>query len=243
MGKKEKLIREYFSLRHQFDINEGENCLAIFPEIPTPNDIYEWSRSFKVIDLEDKIASVNRAISEQEKKLQTKAYFSTEEGSKLKKHLENKLEEVYNKIDDLKNQYHDKLNDLIVSNLGDKFTTIFDGCSNRCSMEIGLKNTDPERDNFVFEFGHRFEIDYSKKWFCNSNYEMNINYGTLGSFNGMTDENRIAYISGFGKFVSNVELKNTMINLFKEFMSKSSVLIKETEEINNRLSDPLNYNK
>jgi len=34
-----------------------------------------------------------------------------------------------------------------------------------------------------------------------------------------------------------------MINLFKEFMSKSSVLIKETEEINNRLSDPLNYNK
>ena len=239
MGKKEKLIIEYFALRHQFDVNEGENCSRPWNEIPSPWEIRDWMREYKVIDLEEKVAAVKRSLEAQAKKIKVKEYFETKEGSKVKTNLEARREELFTEHKNLENEYGTKLNNMIVNVLGDKFITDFNGSSDRCHMCIGIKNTDKDRKGFTFKFGHEFEMTYEKHWFRDDcDLELKINYGTLGHFNAITDEDRIAYIVGFGKFLENIALKEEVISTFKEFIKKETVISNEANEIYDKLNNP-----
>ena len=238
MGKKEKLIIEYFALRHQFDVNEGENCKHVWKEVPYPYEIEKWKKEYKVMDLEDKVASVKRSLEAQAKKLRIKKYFETEEGAKVKADLEARQEELYTERKHLEEAYGAKLDKMIVGVIGNKFTTSFNGSSDCCQMGIGIINNDEKRKGFTFKFGHEFEMRYERNWCRTNDFELLINYGTLGSFNAINDEDRIAYIVGFGKFLENVELKNNVITLFKEFMSKVAVITNEADKIYNKLINP-----
>ena len=238
MGKKEKLIIEYFALRHQFDVNEGENCKRVWNPVPSPSEVRDWMREYKVMDLEDKVASVKRSLEAQAKKLRIKEYFETEEGAKVKADLEARREELYTERKHLEEAYGAKLDKMIVDVIGNKFTTNFNGSSDRCHMEIGIINTDEKRKGFTFKFGHDFEMTYEKNWCRTDDFELSINYGTLGSFNAMKDEDRIAYIIGFGKFLENVELKNNIIAIFKEFMTEVGVITNEANKIYDKLNNP-----
>ena len=239
MGKKEKLIIEYFALRHQFDVNEGENCSRPWNETPSPWEIRDWMREYKVIDLEEKVAAVKHSLEAQAKKIKVKEYFKTEEGSKVKANLEARREELFTEHKNLENEYGTKLNNMIINVLGDKFITDFNGSSDRCHMCIGIKNTDEKRKGFTFKFGHEFEMTYEKRWFRDDcDFELNINYGTLGSFNAISDEDRIAYIVGFGKFLENIALKEEVISTFKEFIEKEIVISNEANEIYDKLNNP-----
>lgn len=240
MGQKEKLIYEYFALRHKFDVNEGTNCKIVWKPIPTESEIREYKNSYKVIDLEEKVAAIKRSLESQEQKIRVKEYFATEEGTKLKAELEARQVELYIEAKNLKDKYNTILHDKIISVLGNKFTTTFSGSSYCCCMEIGIINTDEKRKGFTFKFGHEFDLRYEKNWCNNNELELSINYGALGSFNGINDEDRIAYIVGFGKFLENNELKNDIINIFKEFMTKDAVISNESKKICNKLNNPFN---
>ena len=54
----------------------------------------------------------------------------------------------------------------------------------------------------------------------------------------ISDEDRIAYIIGFGKFLENVELKNNVIAIFKEFMTEVAVITNEANKIYDKLNNP-----
>jgi len=240
MGKKEKLILEYFALRHQFDVNEGDNCKNPWNEIPTKGEIREWMGKYKVIDLEGKIEAVKNSLEFQNKRLKIKAYYNTKEGSDLKEYLESKREYLYNKFMDLQKEYHTNINNLVVDFLGNKFTTVFVGDKYSCRLEIGIINNDKNRKGLDFKFGHDFTVTYDSNWYKTdkTKYELNISCASIDSFNAITDKDRIDYVIGFGKFVSNTELKNKIIDLFKEFINLAGNIFDEIDAINNKLNNP-----
>lgn len=240
MGKKEKLIIEYFALRHQFDVNEGDNCKKPWNEEPTKGEIREWMGKYKVIDLEEKIEAVKNSLEFQNKRLKIKAYYNTKEGADLKEYLESKREYFYNKFMNLQKEYHTNINNLVVDVLGNKFTTVFVGDKYSCRLEIGIINNDKNRKGLNFKFGHDFTVTYDSNWYKTdkTKYELNISCASIGSFNAITDKDRIDYVIGFGKFVSNTELKNKIIDLFKEFINLAGNISDEIDAINNKLNNP-----
>ena len=66
-ARKIHLIREYFKYRYEFA--KLHNSETNFREEPTDNDIANYSKSFKIIDLEDKIAAVQLQIDNTKKRL------------------------------------------------------------------------------------------------------------------------------------------------------------------------------
>ena len=79
MGQKEKLIRQYFALKHKFDMNE--NCERPCPAEPIEKDIRSMQKEFKVMDLEYKISCVETALKNQAIRIEREKYFATEEGN------------------------------------------------------------------------------------------------------------------------------------------------------------------
>lgn len=245
MRQKEILIREYFALKHAFDVNEGDNALTIFPAVPTEEEINSFSRAFKVIDLQDKIEAVKNAIEKQAEKIKIKEYFETEEGRKFKNDIETKisnLREIYKSVE---NSYIEKISNLIGNFLGDKFTSVMYFDSDSCHIEIGLKNTDNDRKGFTFEFGHSFNVYYGKRVSYNKEtkkweheYALKMNYGTLGEFDVMKDLNRIYYLEGLGKFVADYNIKFSIQTFIKGAISELSKIKLDVEKYDNMLKNP-----
>ena len=245
MRQKEILIREYFALKHAFDVNEGDNAIAIFPAVPSDEEIESFSRAFKVIDLQDKIEAVKNAIEKQTDKIKIREYFETEEGRKFKTDMETKisnLREIYKSVE---NSYIEKISNLISNFLGNRFTSIVNFNPDSCHIEIGLKNTDKDRKNFEFEFGHSFNLHYGIRGFYNKEtqkyereYSLRMNYGTLGEFDAMKDLNRIYYLEGLGKFVADYKIKFNIQTFIKGAISELSKIKLDVKKYDNMLKNP-----
>ena len=83
MSQKEKLIRQYFALKHKFDMNES--CKKPYPAEPTEKDIHSMQKEFKVMDLEYKISCVETALKDQAIRIEREKHFTTDEGKLTKK--------------------------------------------------------------------------------------------------------------------------------------------------------------
>lgn len=246
MTQKEKLIREYFSLKHEFDVNEGDNAKAIFPAVPSEEDINSFSREFKVIDLQDKIEAVKNAIEKQVEKIKIKKYFETPEGMEYKNSIETKLESLRDTYKVVEKSYVDKLTTLVNDFLGNNFTSDFWFNYKSCKGEIGIINNDKDRPGFTFKFGHSFNVsydnilgNYSKETHTyDHKYKLEVNYGTLGAFDVINDIDRINYIAGFGKFVSATNIKLSMVELMKTGISRLNEISNEIDKFENMLKNP-----
>jgi hypothetical protein len=246
MRHKEILIREYFSLKHEYDINEGDNALAIFPAVPSEDEINEYSREFKVIDLQDKIEAVKNAIEKQSEKIKIKKYFETPEGMEYKNAIETKIESLTDTYKTIENLYVSKLSNLVNNFLGNNFTSEFWFNYKSCKGEIGIINNDEDRPGFTFKFGHSFNISYDnvlgnynkETHTYDHEYKLELNYGTLGAFDLIKDTDRINYITGFGKFVSATDIKLSMVELMKSGISRLNEINDEIIKLTNKLKHP-----
>lgn len=236
MGKKEKLIREYFNLRHQFDINEGENCIKIWRPVPTLSEIRDYMKSYKVIDLEDKVAAVRNSLEKQAKKIKVKKYFETEEGKKFKEENEAKRNELENIFNVVSKSYAEKVENIINKFLGGNFISKFYFVYDSCRGEVGIKNNDEDRPGFTFKFGHSFNVSYDSHF--GKNYKFEMNYGTLGTFDIINDNDRAEYLLGMGKFASSKELHDILLNIMIEGIEKLKSLNKELDNIDDKLKNP-----
>lgn len=246
MTQKEKLIREYFSLKHDFDINEGDNALAIFPAEPSNEDIYTYSREFKVINLQDKINAVKDAIERQKEKIKIKKYFETPEGIEYKNSIETKLKSLSDTYKAVEKSYIDKLTTLVNDFLGSNFTSDFWFNYKSCRGEIGIINNDKDHTGFTFKFGHSFNVSYDnilgnynkETHTYDHEYKLEVNYSTLGAFDVINDTDRINYIAGFGKFVSATNIKLSMVELMKTGISRLNEISNEIDKFENMLKNP-----
>lgn len=229
MTKKEKLAIEYLTLRKEFDGPDFNTNI-------TTNQMWYLAKNFRVIDLEDKIAAVKHAIEDKANQLKKEAYFVTEEGKELKEELEFERSTLIN----LRNNYITTTEGLIIDMIqelvGEDWTcNISLGC-NSALLEIGLKNTDKER-NFQFEFGHDFEIRYDNHPF-GEDKRFTMNYGTLGSFDLNNNEYRKKYIFGMGTMVNNDEFLNHIKTYLMILIDNCKKLGEKIDKIDDTLNNP-----
>lgn len=239
MSQKEKLIRQYFVLKHRFDLNEPD-CSKVCPSEPTPTDIRYMSKEFKVMDLEYKISCVETALKNQAIRLEREKYFTTEEGKLAKENAENEKANLWaqhkNLIIELENWLNKELHYLFGDNWKCKFNTGYKSIHG----EIGVINKDPEREGFDFEFGHSFDIYFDLYNFGESKPRFEMNYGCLGSFDLFEDTYRSEYLEGQGRFANNKKLLHDLFDKCKDIVNRNELLAEKQREIEKFLENPLN---
>lgn len=234
MTKKETLIREYFALKHRFDLNEP-GCSKVYPSEPTPVDIRYMSKEFKVVDLEEKIEYVKRAIEEQKFEKKKAEFFATTEGAKMYDNLHssiNALRECYTNTLEI---FKKEITNEIVSFLGSNF-----GChvsSNEIEIGVVEKNSERLNKGFDLKFGHTFSVRFNDFHYKAKENYLEVNYPTMGSFT-MDDTDRIDYISGMAKFLGNKALQELILEKFNTLKHDLYTIDNEISENKRKLNNP-----
>ena len=239
MSQKEKLIRQYFALKHRFDLNEP-GCSKVCPSEPTPTDIRYMSKEFKVADLEYKISAVEDSLRRQAVRIERENYFATEEGKKAKENAENEKKLLWEEHKKLMIELKDWLNNELRYLYGDNWLCTVNAGYKSVNLEIGVKNKNPERPGFVFEFGHSFNVYFDLDHFGKPGPRFEMNYGCLGSFDLFTDTYRSEYLEGQGKFANNKKLLQDLFDKCMNIEKRNEVLENKMREIEKFLENPLN---
>lgn len=239
MGQKEKLIRQYFALKHCFDLNEP-GCSKVYPSEPTLADIRYMSKEFKVADLEYKISAVESSLCRQAVRIERENYFATEEGKLAKENAENEKANLWNQHKNLIIELENWLNNELRYLYGDNWLCTVSSGYKSVNLEIGVKNKNPERPGFVFEFGHSFNVYFDLDHFGKPEPRFEMNYGCLGSFDLFTDTYRSEYLEGQGKFANNKKLLQDLFDKCKDIVNRNEVLENKMREIEKFLENPFN---
>ena len=237
MTQKEKLINEYFTLKNQYEVNEGKEVQK-FDNFVARGDYYYYSKHYKVYELQEMIANMKASLERQAFEKQKKDYYNTEEGMKIKEELTAQLDAIRDEHDELEKMISKKVDTLITKALGDKFATVFATGYKSVKIEVGIK----EGENGL-KFGHTFEVAYKEniqyvngEW--TKEYDFEMNYGTMGSFSLTANEDRVTYLNGMGQFVGNKELQNELQELFIDYITMENVICKRYNKIENQLKNP-----
>lgn len=236
MSQKEKLIRQYFALKHKFDMNE--NCERPCPAEPTEKDIRLMQKEFKVMDLEYKISCIETALKNQAICIEREKYFATEEGKLAKENAENEKTNLWtqhkNLITELENWLNKEIHYLLGNNWLCKATTGY----HSVRISIGMKNIHPEKNCDDYEFGHSFEITYYKDCFYKPDVHFEMNYGCLGSFDLFKDTYRSEYLEGQGRIANNKKLLKDLFDKIEDIENRNTELEKKIKEIERWLENP-----
>lgn len=238
MTQKEKLITELYELKSQYYKNEGKEN----PWRDTPNyaDFYRMSRDYKVYELEQQVKDAQQSLQQQRIRLEREAYWQTEAGAKQKAQLEEALEMLRKRHEEIELNLHSEVEKLAKEFLGDAFVCSYASIGyHGLKIEIGVENTEkPGRALF----GHKFEISYGRGFLREDGMKLEMNYGTLGSFDLQQDKNRITYLQGMAKVASNNHLKNALIDLFNDCIKKEEACSREYNHLKKLLDNPLAQN-
>lgn len=224
-SKKILLATSYVELKKEFD---GESFKAGLKD-HNP----EWLAShFTAASLEEKIEAVKNALESKKKRLALEAYYETEEGQEFLADIDNKLAWYANDCRFLKNQFEHDVELLLNKLLGDGWGVNYSNSLGGGNVEIGLLNTDPNR-NFKFEFGHSFTIYWELKDWKTNKERLEMNYGTMGAFD-LNDPNglRKKYLFGMAIVANNTEFLRILSNMFKELDKKMSEIYFKMDKLN-----------
>ena len=105
---------------------------------------------------------------------------------------------------------------------------------------MALKNKNPERSGFTFEFGHSFNVYFDLDHFSKPGPRFEMNYGCLGSFDLFTDTYRSEYLEGQGKFANNKKLLQDLFDKCMDIEKRNELLAEKQREIEKFLENPLN---
>ncbi len=238
MSQKEKLIRQYFALKHKFDMNE--NCERPCPAEPTEKYIRSMQKEFKVMDLEYKISCVETALKNQAIRIEREKYFATDEGKLAKENAENEKDNLWAQHKNLIAELENWLNKEIHYLLGDNWLCRVNTGYHSVRISIGMKNIHPENSCGDYEFGHSFEVTYDKDCFYKPDARFEMNYGCLGSFDLFKDTYRSEYLEGQGRFANNKKLLKDLFDKIADVENRNTELEKKMKEIEKWLKNPTN---
>jgi len=202
------------------------------------------SREFSVMDLKEKIEAVESALDAANKRVLAEKYW--EKHPKKKESLENKLQNLYNSIENRNIEIREAIKEKIKSVLGDRWTCTLNFNYDGATMEIGIENNDPKNPGYTFKFGHDFDLYFDKEYNLtkgeyDKEYELRMNYGSLGTFNLTGDKNkdRIAFITGMSVFITNDFLINFIKKQLTRGCKENMKNREEIKQVENTLKNPI----
>lgn len=231
MGIKEKLANQYLELKKQYDGSE-------FKENLSTNKVSYLVNEFKKVDLEDKIHAMETAIKAKELRLKKEAFYATPEGEKYKKDLEERRELFIHVRKTIIKGVEGFVQNFLNEYIGEGWGCQFSHGWNRAHLSVGLRAFTPERveKEYFFEFGHEFEITWDKEDFGRG--ELQMNYGTLGSFDLENGEGRLKYLRGMAEFADNKGWINKLKERFVDANAKLMEINRNIDEVDDKLKNP-----
>ena len=231
MGIKEKLANQYLELKKQYDGPE-------FKENLSTNKVSYLVNEFKKVDLEDKIHAMETAIKAKELRLKKEAFYATPEGEKYKKDLEERRDLFIHVRKTVIKGVEGFVQNFLNEYIGEGWGCQFSHGWNRAHLSVGLRAFTPERveKGYFFEFGHEFEITWDKEDFGRG--ELQMNYGTLGSFDLENGEGRLKYLRGMAEFADNKGWINKLKERFVDANAKLMEINRNIDEVDDKLKNP-----
>ena len=231
MGIKEKLANQYLELKKQYDGPE-------FKENLSTNKVSYLVNEFKKVDLEDKIRAMETAIKAKALILKKEAFYATPEGEKYKKDLEERRELFINVKKTVIGGVEGFVQRFLNEYIGEGWGCQFSHGWNRAHLSVGLRAFTPEgiEKGYFFEFGHEFEITWDKEDFGRG--ELQMNYGTLGSFDLENGEGRLKYLRGMAEFADNKGWINKLKERFVDANAKIMEINRNIDEVDDKLKNP-----
>ena len=207
MTRKEKLFAEVNELVGKY------NAMIEGHEGFRPRNNYENSRwiTWKCDGLVNEIEAMKRLIDDTELKLRIEAYWLTDEGSVLKESLNKQKMAIETTIDEIDEMWGNEIRKMFIPFLNDDWVIR----PFKSLIEIGLKDPESNYPDGIL-FGHSFEI-YHKECNYNGDTKVEINYGTMGSFDPKVNTSRVIYLQGMTAIAGNTELIDNLHQAFKQW--------------------------
>jgi hypothetical protein len=230
MTKKEKLFGEVNALVEKYNsmIDGHENYRK--REKYSNNYRHNW----KIVELETEIVRMNNLIDEFNRDLKIKCYWLSDEGAARKKVIEKKMDSIENEIDEIDEIWQNEIIKLISPFLNSDW--VIRPFNTR--IDIGLRDVESKYPDGIL-FGHSFDIYFNNKWNYNDGTKIEINYGTMGSFDPIVNKSRVIYLQGMSNIVSNIELLEKIHQAFKQWNKILRDKRREYDRLNSELKNPL----
>ena len=229
MTQKEKLFigANELSMRYKNLIDENNLSTSAWLYGKTFAD--GFNHKYTCSELRDTIKTINNMIDSVLYNIDVNAFYSTDEGMKLKNELSeaiNKCEtEYWESFENDKKHVKEMILSLLPKNWDCK---VYD-----TSLTIGIK--DNKQPN-SFLFGHSFDAYYNS---FGSNKTLEFNYGTLGGFNPLEAVTRVEFIKGISIIISNVELITELNKIYTKMYIERRNYYNTIDELTHKLKYPI----
>ena len=141
---------------------------------------------------------------------------------------DNRVTEYYN----LSSKYFNEINDHLRKTIGMDNIGINTMSTRNMSIGIIEKTIDDGTEiRNVLKFGHSFDLFMCNQFYANGEEKfLEMNYGTMGSFNPETDASRVQLLVLISKYASNLELHNYIKNKMMDFFNEVRAIEKNVED-------------
>lgn len=189
---------------------------------------------YKKFELENELECAKTRLDLSIKEKARREWLKTDEGKKAIEEYEKKENEIHEKLKEYASNSMEKVRNLIKEFLGERWS-----CNGDTRyMYVGLleKGVETPEHSGHFIFGHTFDLYFDHDYAYENGMEgetfvPRINYGCLGAFKPMNDEDRVEFLNGLAKFSGNKELINELRNISIEVSKYKTEIGKKCVEL------------
>lgn len=229
MTRKEKLFAEVNELIEKYNaMIEGHDGFS--PRKKCENNYWV---TWKCNDLINEIDRIKNLIADFELRMKINEYWLTDEGAARKASLEKRIAAAEQAFEDTDEMWVKGITEMIMPHLTDGDWVVRPRTS---GVEIGLRDPEGTYPNTML-FGHSFEFFYSN-WHYKGETTLELNYGTMGSFDPLNAINRVVYLQGMTKIATNGELIKNLHQAFDQWDTMYRENRKNYNELTRELKNP-----
>lgn len=229
MTQKEKIFREWYSIKNEVSRLKGEKIMNVDLAVRRHN-----LSSFKVKDLEQLVEIEKRYLESVIKETEVKRFYETEEGVECKAKYEKQKKDLIAKRKNYILDFRLYLENFIKSWLGEKWVVkIPDYFS--CEIAVG------ENYESLTSANPFFELYYPCKYFNEEKFECKIY--TCQHINPCDSKDNGVFFLGIAKLTNDVKNATYLKNILSEFTDNLCSIDGEIDEVENKLGKPLEHLK
>lgn len=234
MTQKEKLYEQVLIVENEYKALKGDKHLVAIEGMKNSGILGMNAKGYSLAELKTRLAIAEKQVEAAKQAKAVEEYFSTPEGAKRKRILEEGREYNIEVMRHNRDYYVAEAKALIEPMLPENWKMY---CTEVAYINIFLTNpVDGEK-----VFGHEFELRLNTEWDKEDKviYTIASNMGTMGSFDPTRDIERVSLYKVFADIISNKQL----IEDLKSVMIQADASKQKSREniriINNQLKNPL----
>lgn len=229
MTQKEKIFREWYSIKNEVSRLKGEKIMNVDLAVQRHN-----LSSFKVKELEQLVEIEKRYLKDVMKETVVKRFYETEEGVEYKAKYEKQKKDLIVKRKNYILDFRLYLENFIKSWLGEKWVVkIPDYFS--CEIAVG------ENYESLTSANPFFELYYPCKYFNEEKFECKIY--TCQHINPCDSKDNGVFFMGMAKLTNDVKNATHLKNILSEFTDNLCSIDGEIDEVEDKLGKPLEHLK